>query len=367
MIRDLGNEDHRTVTRAVRSLDARRINGILSIEELRLMADACLDKQVPATFGERHVARMMLLRDLYAQDLLTAEQECRLYEQSMRPVGVKVRSRVAAGRHFPLAIEYAARVPEGAFMATVRGKSLRIGDVTLPLDSKSTGASGWTDRGESPASGRVPAAGEYDALVEVEIGAQAMLYAPLESGKKLYSRIVEVPVHLVVTEGAPVRLVDEPAAAALLAKMISVEVESETARDGTTSCDLRIDFGAGFPYDAAFEVRIEWNGKSTPIGFVTHWKSTATTARLTFADQSAVEGFGLSREIQAAAAIDVVLVPSPQQAERTLDIVEIWGGEVRHDDVRVPTGTTSDTTTGSPLLNALRELMGGSQRTEGIP
>jgi hypothetical protein len=334
MIWDLVHGGSDTVRRAAMELGARLLIGKLSNDEVIRLSDACLDAQLGATFWERSTARMMLLRDLYAAQCLTSQQRERMFEQALRVRSVRLIESLSAEHEFPIMIEYDARVPEGAFFASIQSVKLIIGAEERPLAVPVAACTGWSDARCVVPTTQFDDPGRVNATLRISIAMTATSYAPTEAGTIVYSRTVERPLVLDILDAAHaprVRLATALSKSNDMLKSIRVHRIPPMPIGRTperTPPRIALWFDEDLPAHVSASVYALWDQQERFLGKVLQRevRDVPTCVLLAHDDLAAAPG-----------RISVVLRPDSEPAEATADVREIWGDVIQFTDVEYET------------------------------
>jgi hypothetical protein len=339
LIRDARTADDATRDGALRELTDRIANGKLTRQRIDALVDLALEVQAdPArpwatgwgdAIGAAHDAGKL------------APEKWRRYAR--QGVGVKLRTRGTLRRGDPLvfALDPDARrlSPRHWFAIEYGTEFLRIGETPV------------TRQRDQVMRIRMKGGETYHTGTRL-MPADPAAIAALPDGP----HTLRTTLHLLVTEpGAAAPLVDEdvevtapltivPAGTRTLT--VRTDPQLKAAVDNAFSVELRVNETAGIealvvatqpPVATAFRVFARRGGREWEIGKVS-FPAGRTSRYLTGRPLSEIPDFD-----PQGGPVDVVLKPSVDVTVTTLDLTEIWGGEVVLKDVPVSEGARRST------------------------
>jgi hypothetical protein len=301
-------------------------NGKLDRRHRDTLIKLCLAEQIRTPQRANAQSLIDHLAWLYGQDALSDAQSRQFFQQ-MVELELTVRPRVAPGDDVPFWFKNHTRTPSSTkyFWCDFSGARLYVQD--QPVSHGSYGpihgfphsglSVGGRFRFNRPGLHTVVARGhiafyhgptglkeESEPLYETDITAEAKFELLAEEPEDYFTRI------------------DDPALAAKLKLCISPE-NLRFASPGGPPFQGEIHFTAP-PMNVAFEVYARMNGEEYHLGSV--YKSKGRTG------QWGVDG---DEEIPRAEACDIILRSSEKAARHTLDMFDMWEGELVFENVPI--------------------------------
>lgn len=320
-----------TAARAWAELKSRATAGSLSAGQRAKLAALCLKEQAAATAGPHLRDALTCLNTLWLKNQLSAGDQQTFYRQMVR-LSLVTRAEVIYGEEIPYQIRHECRGPDpvpataAPFWVSIENKGVRIDgkQVDRGGGSQQTGCTGSGNLGS-----RVPCPtpGAHTLRVatrwSIRRGAG---FVP--AGAPLYQADVEFD--------APFRVVEKPASEAV--KLI----QDASAREKFAGVIRAYDFSIGKyapgeiggtiaiegpPLPACFRVLVRGGGGEYDRGCV--------AGRPGGSMHSCVSGKCTGPSFDVC---DVILRSDPAGARETVDLVEIWSGEIVLKDVPVTLG-----------------------------
>jgi hypothetical protein len=332
VIMDVGSADPEVMTRAWAELGRRRTSGGLSegdegrVTEAALLAQgktAMRDEVESAGIADYLVRRC-------EENQLTKEQEGRFFRQALA-MELKVRPVVVAGEDVTV---WAEGVGCGS-NAPGWWNRVQFGKVWIGAREYRAGFI-WGDRGLR----RRGSSGET-VPVEVEKGPQVVTYvATVEvyHGKAYDKESSELRATIDATVRGKVLVLEKPSADDPVMRpdpsVVDVIRGATGARirrgEGGKPTEVEVRFHS-LPVNVAFDVAIRVEGKEYPVEGLRDAAAAKGTTGLDRGRCAAIDGTRATRA-------DVVLRASPRAARRTVDLFEIWDGEVVIEGVEIEGG-----------------------------
>ena len=305
----------------------RRDNaGSLSAARRLELADAALAEQAAPTPSALARPLVDWLGQAVLDGTVADARRQKFLEQAVR-LNFVLRPTVVLGDPIPYRFEEIGRTPGGGdWRYQVEHKGTKLDGVVVEQGGSSGGGSGIGSAGSM--SGRVPCAtpGRHEvaftARVRIFHGAEA---ADAPPATLMHERDVALLASVDVLPQAPpgyVPLVDDAKLGPRIGDSIRV-VRFARRPGGWVSYTLGI---TSVPADVAFDVVARVDGKEYPLGTLTAKRGA------TFQLNGGAGGFGAPAD---AAKADLVLRSSQKVARSTVDLTQIWGGELVLPDVPV--------------------------------
>jgi hypothetical protein len=331
VLSDLESSDARLKSRALTELDRRFRAGSLSKSQENRLINICLKEQTAAN------PSIPMVNYLWVPlgGRLSPSQQATFFEQIVQ-LQMTVRPRVIAGGTLPAELrcktwgptlpQFWFRLKDDATPARLDGKAAKqwqgsggsLGTAGCGGGSSSNSSIPLTAWEGSTAPGQH----RLSLTVQVELWDNAL---GLQQNAPLLHRgelLVESDFEVLATEPADyIKLIDDPPQRAALQDAIRLEnVRSSTFMDGQTQLGLR---SRNVPINVAFELLARAAGREQHIG----------TMHMARGKPSAwVVSFQLS---PPDSRFDLILRTSKQVAMETVDLFEIWRGELVYPDLRV--------------------------------
>jgi len=313
VVSDAASSDPRIAQRAWDELMRRRAIAPLDESVEKKLTDLALKEQASPSPGVLVDPMLQFVAQRYLDKKLTEQQADQFFLNSVNPT-LHTRESIAAGDVIPIQVNYRGRGPSNGWSYRLSTKDVKIGQQTIPLGG-AMGGSGLGGSGSSTtyASGQKP--GEYpmEAHVRVEI-----FHAPLGSGvAPVWSKDLALKGTLkVVPRNASemVKLTDRPDLAQQIRQSMRIE---QFTRHPDGSCDMQVHIEKP-PMNVAFSVFVRGaDGKEIRMGDL----AADTTANMgTFMHPGKVD--------VPAGKVQVIFRSDPAVARKTIDLMEIWKGEI---------------------------------------
>jgi hypothetical protein len=339
----LGWGDAKIVKASVAELQGRLATGGLSAEALDALIEACLEEQ------ERTEARKDISSKIIdwlglpsVANAMTAEQKERMYANLCRDFRLEARRVVECGEDIPFALISRRLIPVGY-------------DVEWQVKARCNGEE-WPCKGFWPLS---PRGGINDFPISSTPG-PGPLYVHLDAFVRvagprtapvLYRRELErtLPVEVLPREApSPIKLVrsaeiDAAVARLVWAKNIIVGKNSGSVQILYMGVYMGVD--NNIPCNLAFDVYSKWGNQCNLIG-IAYFKST---------EGGHTWYVGKNIDEIPDDHVDLILRSSRAAAGRSLDIYEIWEGDLLIENVPVyeATGASWTPTEGKPIRGRL--------------
>lgn len=334
LVHDLRSENAGTFCKAADELCRRLNTRQLSAAQFSEGVETCLDR-----FGQMTVERgfsqelIDWLGDLYLGRSLTVAQTERFFEHTVKLRQLEARPTAVRGGDCALAVHHELHLPSRWLYATVAARSIRLGGRVVQFIDEEMG--GVNQRGphirrfplwfRPDEAGRQIVAVDFDISLYTDLNAKLMGMPPLHQRSATLETVVEV----FAEEPADyITLLSSPELNAQIASLVSIPVVEGRYRPGFGALDgaaVEIEFQPGLPIDVAFEAFVEVDGQWYAVGTVA--ARQGNTNVVTVRAQSKLTPPLPSR-------VAVRLEGTTRAAERTLDMNEVWGGELEFTNVR---------------------------------
>jgi hypothetical protein len=294
------------------------------------IADAALAQQGPG--AARVPSEEWLMAYLGQRELsgkLSPQRRKTLFDQ-MVSMKLRVRPRIAAGAGLPYELAFDGKGPGEGWWTSEEAKEIRIDGKALAQGHGESRRSGF---GASSSRGSV--AIESPGVHTIEIDLLQRVYAGDMSAREPSDQKprAEQAVTLSATfeavlpgpEADPIRLIDDPSLEPAL--RANTAVKNVRRGNGPGMLQAKVEINSA-PAPLAFDVLARIDGKEYSLGHVSLGKGR----RITFG----VGVGGLPPEaVRSLEKVDIILRSSEAAARRTIDITEVWKGELVFGDVPV--------------------------------
>jgi hypothetical protein len=338
VVRDAETGGPALVTRALKELRSR-LNldprGALNDDQVRRITDLCLTEQarpvLSAGVGDEAVE---MLGGLFAADLLSGERRTQFLE-NLQAVQVRVRPKLISTKRFQASIEISMRAPNAGPGITGRGVGVRCDGKSFADGFGRWQGGGTRSRGAS--STRLPPlpAGSHVLEFDIELTAVANVsqpggisigaaLPPDEQSKPIHRFVKTLTVPVEVLEAAPadyITLRKDPAMEPGLRRSLEVQ---RLRYEGGDQLRGQLSVRSGLPVGIAFDVFAEYDGKSVRLeGSICVEPNVQTLTGV------------YGRLPDRPARLTLVFRPNVDAAVTSMDATEIWGGELRFEDLPV--------------------------------
>ncbi|MCP4251326.1 MAG: hypothetical protein GY778_30185 [bacterium] len=306
---------------------ARRIGaGQLAANGVGSLIPVALDRQPPESTSLIRTLWRDLLGAVEQGGGLTSKQRERFYRQLVT-LTMEFRPRIRQDDSLVVHLSYSVDQPEGvAGSLVIDTAGVHVGsgfqaDLKPPIIIDTFRGGGC----RSSASFEVPGAGLAAGKHRFEFRARQSLYAEQRWGQStspVVSEAVTISGEITVLpiDGpGSVTLVEAPGLAAVLRQIMSI-VARQPKSSPYRSGEIEVQVDGPTPIGAAFQVVAEVDTRSLFVGTMTFGRSEWHT-----------ESYTWPMPIAALAGEEwhLVLRPSVAAAEQTLDLFEVWDGELR--------------------------------------
>jgi hypothetical protein len=312
VVKDAGSSNPTTAKRAWDELLRRRAIAPLAERTESRLTDLALREQAAPSPRPMIQPMVEFLAARYVDKKLTDQQADQFFLNCVNP-SLHTRDEVAAGDVIPIQVSYRGRGPSNGWSYQLRTASVKVGTTTIQMGG-SLGGSGLGGSGSSTtyAPGQPP--GEYplEANITVQI-----YHAPLGSaGKPTWSKDLTLKSTLKVlpkNAGDMVKLVDKPELADRIKKCLRVDQFNKNP-------DGRIELGVQLekpPVNVAFSIFAKVGDKEVRVGDVAGDTSTNGGTFMSPSEGDIPPG-----------KMQLILRSDPAVARKTINLVEIWKGEI---------------------------------------
>jgi hypothetical protein len=325
VMRDLRPGTGAVADNAMRELDRRDAAGDLSSGNQQIVIAMALAQQATASQSSLAEDSVLFLERRYAAGQLTDAQKA-LFEQQCIQLSLTIRPAVVVAHDVPFWIDEKCRVVGArVYVHLEDADKIEIDGVTVRRGTGGSGSmNGLGAGGGFGNSVKAPPPGKHTLRVsnhvELLSGYFSSSAPPLYQGEAVVSGTFEV-----VAEGPPGELIvnNDPALAGPIhASITPARFSIGKADPGSLQGELRV---TSVPTSIAFDVFVRCNGQTTRAAGIAMKKGSSTTyaisARLADGPQPS--------------SVDVILRSNAEVARNTVDMHDLWSGELTFPNVPV--------------------------------
>ena len=320
VVKDASSPNQTTAQRAWDELVRRRTIAPLAESTESKLTELALKEQAVASPGPMLTPMLEFLAARYLDKKMTAQQVDQFFLNSVNPT-LHTRDQIAAGDVVPIQVTYRGRGPSNGWSYQLSTRDVKIGEKTIQMGG-SMGGSGLGASGSSTTYAPGQPAGEYplEAHVRVQIY-RGMLGtstpAVWSKDLTLKSTLKVVPKN----SGEMVKFVDRPELADLIKKSLRVEQFNKNPDD---SYELGVHIEKP-PINVAFSVFARVGEKEVRMGEIS---GDTTVIMGSFMHPYKVGDIPIGK-------VQLIFRSDPAVARKTIDLVQIWKGEVMLDNVEL--------------------------------
>ena len=302
-------------------LDRRRKAGALGDRHVRELIAVSLAAQAATPIPPMLSEFLEFLVAMWTGDQLTDEQAKGFFKNMIHLDELRIRPRIVRGDPLPFILRYSVNISCGTLRYRLTGEAIAIDGKRLEHRFGSKGGCGAT----SSAFGvTIPVPSDQPEKGVLKIITRFQVYK--EPDKLLHERVIERSAQFRIVPDLPanrVRLITPSASPEELAGAIVPEAMYLSSRGGYQELRAYLSY-IQLPFAVAFNVTARVEGHEYPLGSVTAAKGQSGRWQL----ESKYEG-------PTAEHIDLVLRASSDVARQSVELFEIWGGELILEDISV--------------------------------
>ena len=312
VVSDAASSDPKVAGRAWIELMRRRALAPLSENVEKKLTDLALKEQAKPSPSVLVDAMLQFVAQRFLDKKLTDQQADQFFLSSVNPM-LNTRAVVAAGDPFPVQITYRGRGPSNGWSYRLSTTDVKVGDKIIRMGGW-MGGSGLGAAGASTTYGTGQPPGEYplEAHVRVEI-----FHAPLGAAvPPVWAKNLTLKSTLKVVPKNPsemVKLVDQPELAEQIKKSLRID---RFVKNSNGFYDLGLNIEKP-PINLAFSVFARVGGKEFRMGDI------AADTSVNLGTSMNPSGFDIP-----AGKVQLIFRSDPAVARKTVDLVEIWNGEI---------------------------------------
>ena len=342
VIADLRSSNASLAKKAVNELTARHTGGKLSSGQLRSIADVCLEEQKrpKARPGITHPL-VNLLGDLYTGGDLSPEQTQRLYRNVIPSVKLTARPTVVQGHDCAMRLEYQVRLPDWLLCASVAWLTVGLDGQTVQRGRSESMTHNWSAQTSTDRWLRLDEVGKHELAVDVEVTVYGQSSDRQKGVPPLHRRLetLTAPVEVLAEEPSDyIKRVSSPELDAAVASLVSIrhlEASRSRSETGQATFSLMVCFQPGLLAGLAFDVLVEVSGQEHVLG-------TATCSGVRAGVSESQVHVSGAVPVDLPKEVTIRLRSSTDAAERTVDLFEIWDGELRFENIPVSAAARPD-------------------------
>jgi hypothetical protein len=325
LLADLQGNAYVPLVSAESRLDDLMSRGLLSPSQFNQLEQVALAAQVSNTRVLAIEWLLNFLGDRAAAGQLSPADRERFFTQAM-PASLRVRPEMIAGQRLPYWIHYGGKGPDRGWWSREELVSVAVDD-DPPQPQGSSGTGSGFSNSASGSSIAVEKPGKHVVHVTIKTSAFVGSYPPSDehATTPVWSRTVTLSapfVALPATTRDDITLIDDPAALDAIRQSISVK-DVRASEKGYDRLAMTISVKSP-PANIAFDVIALFGNKEHQIGSVS-------------SNAGEDHNFGINAHDVPVppGVIAIVLRTSPAVARNTIDLYEIWNGQLTIPNLRV--------------------------------
>ncbi len=334
VMRDLQSPDPPTERKAWRELQRRAKADQLSAAQHSSLIDICLAHQA----GQAPMLpnEMNYVGQAYRDGRLSQAQAATFFQQ-IPNLELRVRPRGIAGDPIPFELRHRSRMPSAPFWCRAEREAL-----TVDGEDTERRLTGWSQfsgggGGSSGSTVRVESPGRHKLGVSVTVRTYHGPFGKPEASVLCHEQTYTLEAAFTVLDEEPpdyIRTTDDPDLIDKLKECIvpdgfSLKRERPRPLEGTIKIEAP-------PVNIAFDVLVRINDKEHDLGAVQINGSERKLGTVRKArGESTHWNVGCDYDGPALDSCDVILRSSKEVARRSIDLFEIWEGELVYEDVPV--------------------------------
>jgi hypothetical protein len=320
IVSDTASSNPNIARRAWDELVRRRRIAPLSEATESKLTDLALKEQASPSPGPMLDPMLQFLAQRFLDKKMTTQQVDQFFVNSVNP-SLHTRAAVAAGDTFPVQITYRGRGPSTGWSYRLSTNEVKAGPMTIPMGG-SMGGSGLGAAGSSTSYVNGLPPGEYplEAHIRVEI-----FQAPLGSAiPPVWAKDLTLKSTLKVVEqdaNEMVKLTERPELAEQIKKSLRIDKISKKP-DGSYEMGVNVDKA---PINVALSVFVRAGGKEFRMGDLAAKAGGSGGFFMHPSDIGAIP----------PGKVTVIFRSDAGVARKTVDLLEIWKGEILLEDVEL--------------------------------
>lgn len=319
VVKDAGSSNSTIATRAWNELVRRRTIAPLAESTESKLTELALKEQAAAAPGPMLQPMVEFLAARYLDKKLTDQQADQFFLNSVNP-SLHTRDEIAAGDVIPIQVAYRGRGPSNGWSYQMSTVDVIVGSKTIHMGG-SMGGSGLGASGSSTTYAPGVPPGEYPLEAHVRI---QIFRGMLGSGTNpVWTKDLTLKSTLkVVPKKASemVKLIDKPELVDQIKKSLRVEQFNKNP-DGRYELGVHLEKP---PMNVAFSVFAKVGDKEFLMGDLAG--TTSANGGMFMSPNSATIPAG---------KVSLIFRSDPAVARKTIDLLEIWKGEVVFDNVEL--------------------------------
>ena len=350
VLHDLQSSQRAVATRAYDEIMRRSSAGTLSPKDINRLAEICLEEQAqPEECSPIGTILVDHLGGMYSTHELMPAQSDRMFANFFQDPELRARSPIPAGHCLPLSLSTRDRIPDSfqVFLSGngfwIDGQEIHNADTDMELSFEEVDLNPTMYR-----SMPITQPGTHHVSLKMHYIAVHYIVPPQGQEKPFNERIftVETDFELLADEPADyIRMIRSTEVDQAVTNAIRLGLANDETVDwnGQPGITLAIEFSRTLPVNVAFELFVEDQG--TILGKAVLGCHKDRGCRITHLEYIDVPG-------ELPESVDVRLVASPAAAATTMDMFEIWGGELLFQNIEMPHGqaTSPSLVTHRPVL-----------------
>jgi len=318
-INDLDSTNSTIASEAWPAVEAALNAGQLSEAQLDALVEHGLRRQLAPTFSPFDDRKFDLIAKRYADGKLSPSQKGRLFAGCTR-LALKARPRIGPQEEVPYITEESGRGPQGWWMS-MKWKGIYVDDRLIREGGGGSNGSISTRSIGSAIPKQAIGKHQLNVTMEVRISDGKTPDDPSRTALYKQTRTLTTPFE-VLPDAVAIKLLDAPDSASISRCITANQFRLENMQGRQMNGMINVD---AVPANIAFDVFARIDDRLYPLGTIAIAKGHAC-------------GFGVFCQKLPAAPFskcDIVLRSSEKAAKSTLDLTEIWKGEIEIKGVTV--------------------------------
>ena len=307
--------------------------GQLSERHLNRLIEICLKEQASKNPGALHQTLIDYLGTLYFGHVLSEEQADRFFSQ-MVTLELEVRPRVVRGDPVPYRVQHSGNGPQKGFYCRQESRTIAVDDSEVQRSGGST-EGGVTGHGWMSSTFKYDVPGEHTVRLDLRLSIYDDTAGTPQNRVLCYEKekILKAEFELLAEEPKDyIRMIENPTLKQQLQNCITPE--RFAFRGSPNELYGTIEF-TKVPVNVAFEILASIGGKEYRLSSLNISQGRST--------QWCIASY---EDIPQAESCTIILRSSEKTARGTVDLFDIWDGELLYENVPIERrqGTTDATT-----------------------
>ncbi|HMB95693.1 MAG TPA: hypothetical protein VKK61_06605 [Tepidisphaeraceae bacterium] len=305
-------------------LNRRDLAGELSAKYQNRLIDVALQEQPAAAPGQLTQALIDFAARQYLAGRMTAPQQQLFGRQSLQ-LALRVRKRVVLGDSAPYEIVENSRTPSGIWWSHLVMQQINLdGKKIQGAESGSGSFSGVFGGGSSGSSIECKTVGQHrlEVICRIELR-NGQFDSPNSTLVYKEDRALSADFQVVPESPADyIKFIEDPQSdAAIHSAIVPSDIQFHVGQSKSLHCNIGLK---SLPYNVALDVFARFNGHEKLVGSVYGNAGSGT-----------VYSINGAMDEDVPATIDLILRSSEKAASNTVDLTQIWNGELIYPNLPV--------------------------------